>query len=122
MSAETTTTVQVEAIPAPAKTDSVTPVPPAATKSAWVRFEDETGETGANNKSSAQQNGKVEEQPAVINTESIQVNLDRSLTVGDTPLGGTNVETSKMRTVELPMSASAPQPHEIIQQGFCKLT
>lgn len=81
--------------------DVVAPVsqpPPAA---AWVRFEEEA------------QNGKHTD-AAVITTESIQVNLERSissLNENSTPIP----DPKPLRNIQLPTATVEP-----IRQGFCK--
>lgn len=75
--------------------DAVTPLPQPSPKKSWIKFEEDTSK------------------PAVINTESIQVNLERSINSSMTESNST--ELKALRNVELPVTTAEP-----IQQGFCK--
>ncbi|KAL1491015.1 hypothetical protein ABEB36_011676 [Hypothenemus hampei] len=108
-------------------TDVVAPVPEPTPKT-WVKFDDETRE-----QTSELKQIKLEKPPkktvkkpvddddaaAVIPTESVQVNLERSLSRSMTeqsPENGNNVAVlnpNPMRNVELPVAAVEP-----IRQGF----
>lgn len=84
--------------------DSVNPTPQPAPTKAWVQF-DEDGTTN---------NSK--DTPAVIATESVHVNLERSIT--KSPENTNNVavlDPKPMRNVELPVATVEP-----IRQGFCR--
>ncbi|KAF2903710.1 hypothetical protein ILUMI_02467 [Ignelater luminosus] len=80
--------------------DSVAPVSQPSPKKGWVKFEEEN----------SKQNSTA---PAVINTESIQVNLERSMS---SSLSDNNVpvlDPKPLRNVELPVATVEP-----IRQGF----
>lgn len=82
--------------------DSVAPVSQPSPKKGWVKFEEEN----------SKQNNTT---AAVINTESIQVNLERSMS---SSLSDNNVpvlDPKPLRNVELPVATVEP-----IRQGFCK--
>lgn len=72
--------------------DAVAPLPQPSPKKGWIKFEEDTSK------------------PAVISTESIQVNLERS----SMTQSNSTVESKALRNVELPAAAADP-----IQQGFC---
>lgn len=81
--------------------DSIAPVAQPSPKKGWVKFEED---------STKQKNTT----PAVINAESIQVNLERM----NSSLQENNVtqqEPKPLRTIELPITTVEP-----IRQGFCK--
>lgn len=79
--------------------DSVAPVSQPPPAKGWVHFEDDSS---TENKSEA----------AVINTESVEVNLERSISSEN----NTAIQNPKpLRHVELPIATVAP-----IRQGFCK--
>lgn len=89
------------------QSDTVVPVTQPAPTKGWVHFDEDNPQES--NKSEA----------AVINTESVEVNLERSIS-SSLPENGNNgsVQNSKtLRNVELPIAAVAP-----IRQGFCELT
>ncbi|KAG5877652.1 hypothetical protein JTB14_038328 [Gonioctena quinquepunctata] len=78
---------------------SVSPIPHHTPPQNWVKFEEDTT--------------KAKDSPAVITTESVQVNLERSLSKS---LDGTNVailDPKPLRNVELPVATVEP-----IRQGF----
>lgn len=118
------------------RTDTVAPVPDPAPKT-WVKFEDETEPKPVSN-STPEKNDvaqvKLEkppkkvaqktkdplqdDSPAVLSTESVQVNLERSLSRSMTESTGNNVailDPKPLRNVELPVATVEP-----IRQGFCK--
>lgn len=71
----------------------------------WVHFDEENTNDNKN-------------APAVINTENVQVNLERSLSGSVSVEGGSNVavvEPKPLRNVELPIATVEP-----IRQGFSK--
>lgn len=80
------------------QSDNVSPLAQPSPKKGWIKFEEE----------SSQENNTA---PAVIKTESIQVNLERSLSssVIDVPVN----EPKPLRTIELP-----PATPDTIRQGF----
>lgn len=65
----------------------------------WVKFDDESS---------------VKDSPAVITTESVQVNLERSLSKS-TDNSHVVLDPKPLRNVELPVATVEP-----IRQGFCK--
>lgn len=75
--------------------DTVAPLPQPSPKKGWIKFEEDSSK------------------PAVINTESIQVNLERSMNSSMTE--SSVAEPKTLRNVELPVS-----PAEPVRQGFCK--
>lgn len=86
-----------------AQGDTVAPIPQPAPAKGWVHFDDDNPQQ---NKSEA----------AVISTESVEVNLERSISTSLPENGNSAVQNAKpLRTVELPVAAVAP-----IRQGFCK--
>lgn len=87
--------------------DGVAPVPPQpAPAKGWVQFENDDGNND-NNKDA----------PAVIATESVQLNLERS--ISKTPIENNTtvpvLDPKPLRNVELPVATVEP-----IRQGFCK--
>lgn len=74
--------------------DAVAPLPQPSPKKGWIKFEEDTSK------------------PAVISTESIQVNLERGLNSSMTE-SNSAVESKALRNVELPVAAAEP-----IRQGF----
>ncbi|XP_022902300.1 uncharacterized protein [Onthophagus taurus] len=92
----------------PGKTDVVAPKSqPSPTKS-WVKFEEEAqnGVTTTNK--------NVSNEPAVIKTESIQVNLERSITSSLNDSNGPNNDNQPLRNVVLPITSV----NDTIRQGF----
>lgn len=85
--------------------DGVAPAPPQpAPAKGWVQFENDDG------------NDNNKDAPAVIATESVQLNLERS--ISKTPLENNTVavlDPKPLRNVELPVATVEP-----IRQGFCK--
>lgn len=111
----------------------VAPVPEPGTKS-WVVFDDETVPNPLPGKSIKQSDvdplkreepkAQIEDRkklpqdnsPAVITTESVQFNLDKSLSRSMSESANNNVvRDPKLRNVELPVATVEP-----IRQGFCK--
>lgn len=82
--------------------DSVAPIPLPTPAKGWVHFDEENTQD-------------KDSEPAVINTESIQVNLERSLSSinenNSTPVR----DPKNLRNVELPVATVEP-----IRQGFSK--
>lgn len=91
---------------------AVAPVPPQSPTKSWVQFDDETS-TASSIPDSKQQ----EDSPAaVINTESVQVHLERSLNKSlDTSNNVAILDPKPLRNVELPIATVEP-----IVQGFSK--
>lgn len=84
--------------------DNLPPVKQVSPNKGWVHFDEEATD-------------KNKDAPAVINTENVQVNLERSLS---TSLGENNVAVlnpKPLRNVELPIATVEP-----IRQGFCTLS
>ena len=82
--------------------DSVNPTPQPTPVKAWVQFEED------------EKNANIKDAPAVIATESVHVNLERSLSKP----AENNVavlDPKPLRNVELPVATVEP-----IRQGFCK--
>lgn len=79
----------------------VAPIQQPAPTKGWVQFEEEAVE----NKDS----------PAVITTESVQVNLDRSYSKPPESNNVAVLDPKPLRNIELPIAAVEP-----IRQGFCK--
>lgn len=84
---------------------TVAPVPQPTPNKSWVQFDDE--------KSPAKPDAK--DSPAVITTESVQVNLERSL--NKSLDNGPPPDPKPLRNVELPIATVEP-----IRQGFCEYT
>lgn len=80
--------------------DTVAPLPQPPPAKGWVHFDEEAAD------------GK-ESQPAVINTESIQVNLERSISSLNENSGTPARDGKTLRNVELPVATVEP-----IRQGF----
>lgn len=87
----------------PSGGDTVAPAsPPQPTPAkGWVHFDDESPKE------------KRKSDAAVINTESVEVNLERSIST--LPENGNTSTQKTLRNVELPIATVAP-----IRQGFCK--
>lgn len=84
---------------------SLPPPPPkqVSPSKGWVHFDEENGDESKN-------------APAVINTENVQVNLERSLSSSVNVEAGSNVavvDPKPLRNVELPIATVEP-----IRQGF----
>lgn len=124
-----TTPVKVEE----GRTDTVAPISDPAPKT-WVKFDDETEPKPVSNSTPEKNEVKLEkppkkvaqkakdplqdDSPAVLSTESVQVNLERSLSRSMTETTGNNVavlDPKPLRNVELPVATVEP-----IRQGFCK--
>lgn len=85
-------------------TNTVAPIAHPPVSKAWVQFEEESDPS-------------KKDSPAVITTESVQVNLERSLSKS-TDNSSNNVavlDPKPLRNVELPVATVEP-----IRQGFCK--
>lgn len=82
--------------------DNLPPVKQVSPNKGWVHFDEEN-------------NGNAKDAPAVINTENVQVNLERSLSTSVTENNVAVVDPKPLRTVELPIATVEP-----IRQGFCK--
>lgn len=83
-------------------TNTVVPITHPPASKAWVQFEEESS--------------SKKDSPAVITTESVQVNFEKSF---NKPSDNSNVavlDPKPLRNVELPIAAVEP-----IRQGFCKL-
>lgn len=109
--------------------NAVAPVAEPAAKS-WVKFDDETepkpvtSSTPEKNDISAIKLEKPpqkpiqklqDDSPAVISTESVQINLERSLSRSVTDNNVAVLDPKPLRNVELPVATVEP-----IRQGFCK--
>lgn len=102
---------------------SVAPIPQPAPSKSWVTFDDETERKSNGEKveiiTSKQAKKDKNDSPAVISTESVQINLERSLSKSTSSDGtGNNVavlDPKPLRNVELPVATVEP-----IRQGFCK--
>lgn len=90
------------------QTNVTLPPPPpkqVSPSKSWVHFDEENGDGSKN-------------AAAVINTENVQVNLERSLSGSVSVEGGSNVavvDPKPLRNVELPVATVEP-----IRQGFSK--
>lgn len=82
-------------------TNTIAPIPQPPASKAWVQFDEES----ASNKDS----------PAVITTESVQINLERSLSKSIDSSNVAVLDPKPLRNVELPVATVEP-----IRQGFCK--
>lgn len=82
-------------------TNTVAPISQPPPSKAWVQFDEES----STNKDS----------PAVITTESVQVNLERSLNKSTDSSNVAVLDPKPLRNVELPVATVEP-----IRQGFCK--
>lgn len=80
---------------------TVAPVSQPPTKG-WVQFDEETAKT-------------TSDSPAVITTENVQVNLERSLNKSGENSNIAVLDPKPLRNVELPIATVEP-----IRQGFCK--
>lgn len=113
--------------------NTVAPAAEPAAKS-WVKFDDETepkpvtSSTPEKNDVSAIKLEKPpqksvqklkeplqDDSPAVISTESVQINLERSLSRSVTENNVAILDPKPLRNVELPVATVEP-----IRQGFCK--
>lgn len=84
-------------------TNTVAPISHPPVSKAWVQFEEES-------------NAAKNDSPAVITTESVQVNLERSLNKStDNSNNVAVLDPKPLRNVELPVATVEP-----IRQGFCK--
>lgn len=82
-------------------TNTVAPIPQPPTTKAWVQFEEESS--------------SKKDSPAVITTESVQVNLERSMSKSTDNSNVAVLDPKPLRNVELPIATVEP-----IRQGFCK--
>ncbi|KAF7273105.1 uncharacterized protein LOC143202400 isoform X1 [Rhynchophorus ferrugineus] len=102
--------------------NSVAPIPQPAPSKSWVTFDDETERKSNGEKvdviAGKQAKKEKNDSPAVISTESVQINLERSLSKSTSSDGtGNNVavlDPKPLRNVELPVATVEP-----IRQGFC---
>lgn len=83
------------------QSNTVAPVPQPPPNQSWVQFDEDSTQ----NKDS----------PAVISTESVQVNLERSLSKSTDGNNVAVLDPKPLRNVELPVATVEP-----IRQGFCK--
>lgn len=82
--------------------DAVAPTSQPTPNKGWVHFDEENPTT-------------KESEPAVISTESVQVNLERSInSLPENNVGKRDTNRS-LKNVELPVAMVEP-----IRQGFCK--
>lgn len=107
--------------------NSVAPIPQPTPSESWVTFDDETEpKTNSDNvepqtklsvdPSSDNAKQKIDDSPAIISTESVQVNLERSLSKSVTENTSNNVavlDPKPLRNIELPVATVEP-----IRQGF----
>lgn len=107
--------------------NSVAPIPQPTPSKSWVTFDDETEpKTNSDNvepqtklsvdPSSDNAKQKIDDSPAIISTESVQVNLERSLSKSVTENTSNNVavlDPKPLRNIELPVATVEP-----IRQGF----
>lgn len=107
--------------------NSVAPIPQPTPSKSWVTFDDETEpKTNSDNvepqtklsvdPSSGNAKQKIDDSPAIISTESVQVNLERSLSKSVTENTSNNVavlDPKPLRNIELPVATVEP-----IRQGF----
>lgn len=91
--------VEAVQVPQPPSIQSPTPQKPQN----WVKFDEEQP---VNNESDS---------AAVINTESVQVNIERSLNRSTESNNVAVFDPKPLRNVELPIATVEP-----IRQGFCK--
>lgn len=83
--------------------DNLPPVKQVSPSKNWVHFDEES-------------NGTSKDAPAVINTENVQINLERSLSTSATENNVAVLDPKPLRNVELPIATVEP-----IRQGFCKI-
>lgn len=81
---------------------------PPSTKN-WVQFDEQATSTAKTSTDDA-------DSPAVITTESVQVNLERSFSKSTDNGNVAVLDPKPLRNVELPVATVEP-----IRQGFCKL-
>ncbi|XP_030752425.1 uncharacterized protein LOC115879655 isoform X2 [Sitophilus oryzae] len=107
--------------------NSVAPIPQPTPSKSWVTFDDETEpKTNSDNvepqtklsvdPSSDNAKQKIDDSPAIISTESVQVNLERSLNKSVTENTSNNLavlDPKPLRNIELPVATVEP-----IRQGF----
>lgn len=92
--------------------NSVAPIPQPTPSKGWIKFDDDAPPSQSTDLKS---NAHPEDSPAVIKTESVQVNLERSLTKSLDNANVAVLDPKPLRNVELPIATVEP-----IVQGFSR--